>query len=99
MTKSNFETARPLRHLILTVGERATDGGGLWPADFDLLTRAPLLERVDIIATHATIAAGLFDRLQKFMPGFEEADVPADDAPKTEEPKTEVPADEAPKSE
>jgi RecB family exonuclease len=74
------EPARPLRHLILTVGERATDSGGLWPADFDLLTRAPLLERVDIVATHATIAAGLFDRLEKFMPGFEEADVPADEA-------------------
>lgn len=75
------EPARPLRHLIVTVGERTTDSAGLWPADFELLTRAPLLERVDIVATDGTIAAGFLDRLQKFMPGFEEADVPGDAAP------------------
>ncbi|MCM3879354.1 MAG: PD-(D/E)XK nuclease family protein [Vicinamibacterales bacterium] len=74
------EPARPLRHLIVTTGEQATDQAGLWPADFALLTRTPLLEKVDIVATQGTIAAGLFDRLQKFMPGFEEGDVPAGDA-------------------
>lgn len=74
--------ARPLRHVIVTAGDRTLDSSGLWPADFDLLTRLPLLERVDIIATHATIAAGLLDRLQKFMPEFEEAELPAtDDGP------------------
>ncbi len=75
------EPARPLRHLILTVGERTTDATGLWPADFELLTRVPQLERIDIVATHGTIAAGFFDRLQKFMPGFEEAEVPEDQDP------------------
>ena len=63
------------------MGERATDVAGLWPADFELLTRAPSIERVDIVATCGTIAAGFLDRLQKFVPGFEEADVPADAAP------------------
>ena len=44
--------------------------------DFDLLARLPLLERVDIIATHATLGAGFLDRLQNLMPGFEEAEMP-----------------------
>ena len=73
------EPARPLRHIILTVGERSVDPGGLWPADLDLLTRLPHLEQIDIVATHATIAAGFLERLEKFMPGFEEAEVPPDE--------------------
>ncbi|MSO57207.1 MAG: PD-(D/E)XK nuclease family protein [Acidobacteria bacterium] len=72
--------ARPLRQLIVTVGERAVDPAGLWPADLDLLTRLPNLEHVDIVATRAAIAAGLLERLDKFMPGFEEAELPPDDA-------------------
>jgi len=68
------ESARPVRQAIVTVGDRSVDPAGLWPADFDLLTQLPLLERVDIVATRGTIAAGLFDRLQKLMPGFEEGD-------------------------
>jgi len=72
------EPVRPLRHIVVTVGERSTDPSGLWPADLELLTRIPLLEQVDIVATHATIAAGLLERLQKFMPGFDEAELPPD---------------------
>ena len=75
------EPARPLRHVIVTIGDRTCDGAGLWPGDFDLLARVPLLEQVDIVATQATIAAGFLDRLRKFLPGFEEAEVPADDSP------------------
>ena len=70
--------AKPLRQVVLTIGERSVDAAGLWPADFDLLTRVPQLEQIDIVATHATIAAGLLDRLEKFMPGFEEAELPPD---------------------
>ena len=70
---------KPIRQIVVTVGERSTDSAGLWPADLALLTRLPLLEQVDIVATHATIAAGLLDRLEKFMPGFEEGELPADD--------------------
>jgi RecB family exonuclease len=70
---------RPLIHVIVTVGERASDTGGLWPADFDLLARLPGLSVVDIVATHASLAAGLFDRLEKFMPGFEEGQIPQDE--------------------
>ena len=69
---------RPLRHIIVTVGERSVDPAGLWPADLALLTQVPLLEQIDIVATRATIAAGLLDRLEKFMPGFEEGELPGD---------------------
>jgi len=70
------EPGRPMRHVIVTVGDRWLDPSGLWPADIDLLTQMPLLERVDIVATRGTIAAGLFDRLEKLMPGFEEGELP-----------------------
>ncbi len=72
-----IEPARPLRHVVVTVGERSVDAAGLWPADLALLTQLPLLEQIDIVATHATIAAGLLDRLEKFMPGFEEGELPS----------------------
>lgn len=68
--------AWPLRQIVVTVGERSVDSAGLWPADIALLTQLPNLEQVDFVATHATIAAGLFDRLEKFMPGFEEGELP-----------------------
>jgi CRISPR/Cas system-associated exonuclease Cas4 (RecB family) len=69
---------RPLQQVVLTVGERSVDSAGLWPADLALLTQLPLLEQIDVVATHATIAAGLLDRLEKFMPGFEEGELPSD---------------------
>ncbi|HKY21675.1 MAG TPA: PD-(D/E)XK nuclease family protein [Vicinamibacterales bacterium] len=74
------ESSRPLKQVIVTVGERSVDPAGLWPADLGLLTQLPYLERIDVVATRATIAAGLLERLDKFMPGFEEAELPPDDA-------------------
>ena len=71
-------TVRPLRQIVVTVGERSVDPAGLWPADLTLLTQLPQLERIDIVATQASIAAGLLDRLEKFMPGFEESELPND---------------------
>lgn len=70
--------ARPFRHIVVTVGERSVDSAGLWPADLALLTQLPALEQIDIVATHAMIAAGLLDRLEKFLPGFEEAELASD---------------------
>jgi RecB family exonuclease len=77
--------ARPLRQLIVTVGERSVDPAGLWPADLALLTRLPHLEQIDIVATRAAISAGLLERLEKFMPGFEEAELPPDEAADAEQ--------------
>jgi RecB family exonuclease len=69
---------RPLRQIIVTVGERSVGSAGLWPADLALLTQLPLLEQVDIVATRTTIASGFLERLEKFMPGFEEGELSAD---------------------
>ena len=69
---------RALRQIVVTVGDRSVDSAGLWPADLALLTQLPHLEQIDIVATQATIAAGLLERLDKFMPGFEEAELPID---------------------
>jgi hypothetical protein len=88
-----IEAVRPLTQVVVTVGERSVDPSGLWPADFDLLTRLARLERIDIVATHLTIAAGLLERLEKFLPGFEEAELPLDDADSTGRPVLVVPAE------
>lgn len=59
-------------HVIVTVGDQTAEPGGLWPSDFRLLAEAPGIERIDIIATDRVLAAGLFDELQKQLPGFED---------------------------
>ena len=76
----DVEPVAPLRHIVVTVAERSVDAAGLWPADFDLLARLPHLDRIDVVATQATIAAGFLERLQKFMPGFEDAESVSGDA-------------------
>lgn len=59
-------------HVVLTVGDRAGDVSGLWPADFDLLTRLAGLSRIDVLATEAVLAAGLLDRVRTWLPGLDE---------------------------
>jgi RecB family exonuclease len=55
---------RPLRHLIVAVGDRPFDADGFWPADVSLLTTIAGLERVDLVATAGTLDAGYRDRLR-----------------------------------
>jgi RecB family exonuclease len=63
-------SARPYRHVVVTVGDIASDVAGLWPADFDLLARLPGLERIDVVVTEATLACGLYERLEERLPGI-----------------------------
>jgi RecB family exonuclease len=63
---------RPLRHVVVTVGDIASDAAGLWPADFDLLARLPGLERIDVVVTEAVLACGLYERLEERLPGITE---------------------------
>ena len=42
---------------------------GLWTADFDLLSRLPGLDRVDVVATEALLATGFHERLHDLLPG------------------------------
>lgn len=60
----------PLMRVVVTVPDHVGDPAGLWPADFDLLTRLPNLDRVDVVATDRTLDAGLYDRLVDLLPGI-----------------------------
>jgi len=64
--------AAAFAHLVVTVADQAGEPSGLWPCDVDLLLRLPGLERVDIVATEETLAAGFHERLFLAMPGVEE---------------------------
>lgn len=67
--------------VIVTTGDQASDRHGLWPADFDLLARMPGLERIDVLATEASLAAGLHQRLHDLLPGLDEVRIDAAGAP------------------
>lgn len=59
-------------HVVVTVGDQTAEPGGLWPSDYRLLAEAPGIERIDLVATDRVLAAGLFDELQKQLPGFDD---------------------------
>lgn len=63
--------SRALRHVIVTVADAVIEAEGLWPADFDLLTRLSGLERIDVIATEAMLATGFDARLLELLPEIE----------------------------
>ncbi len=61
-------------HVVVAVGDRAGDASGLWPSDFDLLTRVGGLSRVDVVASEGVLAAGFLDRLRRWLPGMDEVE-------------------------
>lgn len=73
---------RPLRHVVVTVADRAADPAGLWPSDLDLLARLPGLLRLDVIATEAQLSAGWLERVHHELPGLDERVVTVPDAPR-----------------
>jgi RecB family exonuclease len=81
--------ARPLRRAIVTVADRTADADGLWPADFDLLTRLPELQQIDLLYSEAVLAAGFIERLYAAFPDIEEPrqQLPASPAPVLVTPK------------
>jgi RecB family exonuclease len=71
------EPARdPVRHVIVTVPDWIADVDGLFVADFDLLTRLPGLESLDIVSTEAVLRSGFHERLHTWWPGLEESVAP-----------------------
>lgn len=64
--------AAPYRQVVVTVADQAADSHGLWAADFDLLTRLPALERIDVVVTERLLATGFHERLHDLLPGIEE---------------------------
>ncbi len=63
---------RPLRRLILAVGDRPFDADGYWPADVTLLSTIDGLEHIDILSTTGVLDAGYRDRLQLAFVEFDE---------------------------
>ena len=59
---------RPVRRVVVTVADRIAESDGLWPADFDLLSRLPGLEHIDLVCTEAVLAAGFIERLYAVFP-------------------------------
>ena len=74
--------ARPWRHVVVACRDVFASALGLWPADFDLLTRVPGLERLDVVVTEAALAGELHERLRRWLPEADEvvADAPEDGA-------------------
>ncbi|MGE0392768.1 MAG: PD-(D/E)XK nuclease family protein [Vicinamibacterales bacterium] len=68
---------RPWRHVVVACRDAFASALGLWPADFDLLTRVPGLERLDVVVTEAALAGELHERLRRWLPEADE--VTADD--------------------
>ncbi|MDP2321185.1 MAG: PD-(D/E)XK nuclease family protein [Acidobacteriota bacterium] len=66
--------AVPLRHVVITVGDRPLDPDGLWPADVVMLTSIAGLDAIDVVATDATLEAGYLDRLRLAFVGIEETE-------------------------
>lgn len=61
-----------ISHVILAVADDATEPGGLWPCDFDLLARMDGIARIDVVATDAVLDSGWRERLDARLPGFDE---------------------------
>lgn len=62
----------PFRRVVVAVADQAAEAGGLWRADFDLLTRMAGVEQIDLIATESLLATGFHERLHDLLPEIEE---------------------------
>ena len=67
-------SSHPVREIIVTLADWIADPAGLYLADFDLLTRLPGLESVDVLATTALLESGFHQRIHGWLPGIEEAE-------------------------
>jgi RecB family exonuclease len=69
---SSAASAKPIRHVVIAIGDRPFDPDGYWPADVAMLTTIPGLESIDIVATRNTLDAGYLDRLRLAFVEIEE---------------------------
>jgi RecB family exonuclease len=68
----------PFDHIVVAVADHPSDPRGLWPADFDLLSRIGGVRQLDVVVTDEVHDAGLRDRLEQELPGIEEARMEAE---------------------
>ncbi len=62
----------PFDHIVVAVADHPSDPRGLWPADFDLLSRVSGVLELDVVVTDEVHDAGFRDRLEQELPGIEE---------------------------
>ena len=65
-------TATAFTRVVLTIADHVVDPAGLWPADYDLLTRLPGVDRLDVVATERVLDSGFYERLVDLLPGLSE---------------------------
>jgi len=82
--------ARPLTGVVVTVGDWIADARGLAAVDFDLLTRLPGLERLDLVATERVLQSGFHQRIHEWLPGIEEVAAAALGVPPSPPPPREL---------
>ena len=63
--------AMPLTSVVVAVPDLAAAADGLWPADYDLLTRVAGLESLTVVATEALLGSGYLTRLLDTLPDVE----------------------------
>jgi putative RecB family exonuclease len=66
------EAVDPWLHIVVAVGDDARDPHGLSEADWDLLTRVPALERLDVVVTDRCLAGAWHERVHELLPGLVE---------------------------
>jgi RecB family exonuclease len=66
--------ANPLTDLVVAVGDWIADANGLTAVDFDLLTRIPGLERIDVVASDRLLRSGFHQRVNDWLPELDEAE-------------------------
>ena len=86
-------SSSPIREVVVTLGDWIGDPSGLYLADFELLTRLPGVEAVDIVATTGVLESGFHQRIHEWLPGIEEVEAADLDlgAPATARPTLAVP--------
>ena len=89
-------SSNPIRDVIVTLGDWIADPNGLYLADFELLTRLPGVEAVDVVATAGVLGSGFHQRIHEWLPGIEEVEAADVDlgAPAVARPVLTVPASE-----
>ena len=86
---SLIAAAKPIRHVVIAIGDRPFDPDGYWPADATMLTTIPGLETIDIVATRNMLEAGYLDRLRLAF-----VEIETETKAETEGPSLVVPGDE-----
>ena len=70
------QPALPFDRLVIAVADHPSDPRGLWPADFELISRLRHLRQVDVVVTDETHDAGFRERVERELPEIVEVRQP-----------------------